>query len=272
MLKKSISDLGAISNSLLYCSIADKIYFRYINHASGATCIIRIRFLDLLGNVQTYETTEALASDGISYTIELNVGEGYILSASISASTSNVLKGQCYASLSIGIPAKAGASRNALSFINGYLSSNQSLSYPSATSQIIESNGALISISPTIADPGAQSTHTLEEHAVYTIKAVTARLTTVATAATRRMVINFSYAGASVYRFGATTTQSSSTSRTYLFIAGLTTEQQITTYTEPMTQGITLPGGSIFTTAVENLQVDDEITSVLLYVERLAGI
>ena len=208
-----------------------------------------------------------------TYTTRYRIDSGWLISVSVDSDTGSILPGQLYAVVSL-VRDEISTPQASHVLVAGYISRAIALSWPSVTPKGIN-DIVPETVYTTVANPAAGADLAYDGAARVTSVpiAISLVLTTSAGVANRRMILQVGAEGFDFVEIVAQTVQTASLAYKYMFTLNGQYDQLTGTKYTMRLPNITLDSLGTIYTAIENIQVADQVSSVrMLLGTRLQGV
>lgn len=248
----------------------DKLRFTVIGWVAGRIVSFRGRLLLLDGSVVPFEQRITIVAVGTSYSIEMPVDSGYLISASANVVTTSVAHGEVFAQISL-VRAETSTSGLEVALVANYVTSTTVRSWPhSPIVHPLETPGykRIIGVtSPAAGDPGFYNLATYETLYVY---GVSFRLVTDANAANRQPSIALMVGATEYFHAISSLTQAASLTNDWYFTSWgkedfLALAHNHVNMPPVWYNGEEAHGLNIL---VENIQVGDQLSNIRIFSEQ----
>lgn len=178
-----------------------------IGAVAGVVLTVRLRFLNMNGEITPMEFQFTASSDRTTVTVKKRLGIGWILNCVVFVSTGSVQFGQLYVKVHL-IRGLEGATITMATLIDNLVASNMPLAWPgSPQSSPRQEPGATRPITGTMPAVGAQISETVPTGAMWALMTLRATYTTSAIVGTRQLLLTLSDGVSLVGTFASTTTE-----------------------------------------------------------------
>ncbi len=255
----------------LYMTRMDALFITSYNSAVGITIQVRYTFLRVDGVVIVgVLDTHTPNTDRSGVTTVQPLGEGYLLSACVFLGSGTSRRGQTY--VQVGVARGVAAARLVHRIImQGYVGTAINLAWPgNRLEQPREGSGYTRAVTGTNPAPGVEINEVVPTGATWRLTTVRVALTSSATVATRRPLLQLNRAGATVLSVPHPQTQLASLTRIYNWALGMALAVTVTTDSNitGLPIDMYLAAGDGFSTATEAIQAGDDYAAPSYSVEE----
>lgn len=259
-----------IAPSLVYVTGEDFIRLVSWNSLAGVKLTARLRILDASGRITMYPIDQTPNTDRTAKASDFTAFEGWLLGASVEASSGAPARGQTFAMLKL-MRGTAATSIEVATIAADYVTSQQRLAYPgSGVQSSLAGQGFLRSFTGTDPAAGAEISETVPAGARWRFQSLHATLVTDATVATRNVQLLIDDGATTFHRGNAATSQAASLTFPYTFspngqamVGAVNNAPQICT---PV--GLVLLAGWRIRTLTANVQATDNYGAPQLALEE----
>lgn len=258
-----------LSASAFYLTADDSVRLRTFGGLAGVTLALETRLIGPDGRLQAGEERHTPSATRVETTTLHNVGDGFLLSASVRAIAGAPRRGQVFAILDL-VRGTSGAVQPLAMLLQGYVTDSSRLGWPGSPVQAsADGPGVLRSLTGTNPAAGAEISETVPTNARWRLLCAQFTLTTDANVANREVAFVFDD-GASTFH---------TTPMNYLHTAGVpiayavgiggpvVVASSIVGRSQPI-PALTLPSGARFRTTTANRQVGDDYSAPQYLVEE----
>lgn len=228
---------------------------------------ITARVLTLQGKIKLLSHQHAPNSDRTALNSFVTLIDGHLLSLTVTVNSGTILRGQCFVRVAIQRGKLASAAIHDL-LISDYVQTSLATGWPGGTVRLPTQGPGHIN-ARTITAPGAsnQFTHTVPSGARERFLALRFILNTDANAANRLVAVNFTDGTNTILQMASTNSVAANDSDNFNFLPGYPVQE---TFTESMVPGVfrhIMLAAWTMSSAIQNLQAGDTITTITLVTE-----
>ena len=258
----------------LFVSGEDRLRLVSLNSLASVVLTIRGRFLAVAGGVPTaFAQTHTPTTDRTVASTDIPLGDGWLLGATIVATTASPIIGQAWVQLQL-VRGGSGATVVLQTLAAGYVTDTQHLAWPgSPIASTLDGAGALRAITGSDPAAGAEMSETVPTGARWRLLGLAIELVTDATAANRDLILQVNNGVGLFWASDPNQSQAASVTRTHVAAQGSrrlnpTAGTAMWHYPHDMD----LLGGFVLTTSTTSIQAGDNYGAPELLVrEWLSG-
>lgn len=267
-------ELAQRSTGPFFVTGEDGIELAALNSATGVTLTLAGRFMQLNGEVTSFNHSLTPTTDRTLTSKFRALGDGWILNFNVVATAGAPTIGQCWARVNI-LRGDGGATTLLGTLVSGYVTAVQTIAFPGGRARgTLDSPGAIRVITGTNPAAGAEISETVPTGARWRIQNIWTTLVTNATVANRFPVLVIDDGATEYYRASPSSSLPASQTGWWMGSAapfGGATATNVFAWALP--PSLTLLAGHRIRTATSSLQAADDWAAPILNVEEwLQGI